>query len=274
MKTKAALAIFGLLLGYLATSLFSDDSPDLDLRQSRPDSPPTQTDSPSQTVVPSERASSSSPKLDRLALEETLQTPNKWAEERQIKERIRSKAALKFLTTKLNLDEEQTRLLQDYFEKNLALIDEENLMATFEGTKLDQIMAENLSPAQTEAYQELKARKQADQIDASSLRKLDQLDFLDLNQDQKDAVYDQFYNDAVSSSDNDGNPTRLFPPISRFDSLKRIDPTLYPSPGETADARTARLQRRQENLDRRLEMLRPVLDEAQFSRYRNYLEKR
>lgn len=287
MKAKtifsAASIVLGFLLGWL---LFLKDSGTPNSAEvhktklsSRVSSPSSESTSPEeQSVVESER------NFAETREEENQQRRDLWervkekrAQARREKERIRSQGSLAFLVNELSLTEVQEAMLRSYFDQNIAEIETRGSEKTFEGERLDEILRGSLSPSQANVYADLKEKKRSTGVEAEALRKLTKLDFLDLRPEQRDSIYDDLY--AQTDETLTSSEIELFPPSRGLtDNSDPEDLKIFLNYGATEDesdeAKATRLEIRQQEIDNRVDSLRPFLEKTQLERYRRHLESR
>lgn len=291
MKAKiifsAASIALGFLLGWLLFLKDSGTPNSVEVHKtklsSRVSSPSSDSTSPEeQSVVESQRNFAEALEEENQLTDQQRRdlwerVKEKRAQARREKERIRSQGSLGFLVSELSLTEAQEAMLRSYFDQNIAEIETRGSEKTFEGERLDEILRGFLSPSQADIYADLREKKRSTGVEAEALRKLTKLDFLDLRPEQRDSIYDDLY--AQTDETLTSSEIELFPPSRGLtDNSDPEDLKIFLNYGATEDesdeAKATRLEIRQQEIDNRVDSLRPFLEKTQLERYRRHLESR
>jgi len=220
------------------------------------------------------------------------------AERQKNKEEVR----IQKLVDRLGLTDAQADKLRAYFAKNREEL--EALMADGDWRKmrqltkslgddaLDAALADILTDDQKTAYEEMKQRDLANKVEARAYRDLATIQgILDLNPAQKDQVYAILHKDAAQKTESnpeansiiatitegiglDINPDDLGIGFSAFQSfVDRAEDGEQPSEDRGEILQSIRDNQQQE-IDNKVELLAPVLDEGKGEAYRTHPEPR
>lgn len=201
------------------------------------------------------------------------------------------------LVAQLNLTDGQEAALRKATESRLEGFkklfgkdgDPSQLGELMQSDGIDEALVDILTTEQVEEHKAVKKRERANRVEARALQELARLSDLDLTQDQKDAAYDIFYQQAEESV-GDGTPaqgmlsvvTDGFGIEVNSDALD-LPTAVIPANDDVASGtaksdpqtlmRVAR-ERMEQRINERVNSLRPVLSEAQLEQYQRSLELR
>lgn len=158
------------------------------------------------------------------------------------------------------------------------------LSGVFSGNTVDEAISGLLTVEQKEAHEALQKREYSNKVEARALKELAKLSALDLSPEQKDQVYDLLYKEAETSIDARANgPGGAV--ITLTDGMG-LDPDDLGIPeglitgaaeGGTMNPQEmmAKMkQSREEDINRKVEALRPILNDQQLEQYRNDLQRK
>ncbi len=199
---------------------------------------------------------------------------------KRFKDRLDSK--ITDMVKELNLNAEQAKALRafygDYFDdinmSNLGSLmkDKEKMKETaalLRGDGLGEYMEDHLSPDQLESFNAMQERKKENEIESLALKDLAKFQkSLDLNQDQKDAMYDLLIEDAekklAERSDQEVVMNAIMPGIG--DVISQVGQGLNLGKlGQKTEAQ-------QKEIDDQVQRMSTVLNESQLEKYRENLE--
>ena len=221
------------------------------------------------------------------------------AERQKNKEEVR----IQKLVDRLGLTDAQADKLRAYFAKNREEL--EALMADGDWRKmrqltktlgddaLDAALADILTDDQKTAYEEMKQRDLANKVEARAYRDLATIQgILDLNPAQKDQVYAILHKDAAQKTESNPEANSIIATITEGIGLDinpddlgigfsgAIQSFVHRAGGgeQPSEDRDDFLQsirdNQQQEIDNKVELLAPVLDEGQEETYRTHLETR
>jgi len=220
---------------------------------------------------------------------------------KMMKERQKAKfdARIAVLVDKLKLTPEQEAKLRAHFDERLEKIggiwspgdkgspsDPAEFASLLTDDGMDDMLAGILTPEQAEEHDALKKRERDNKIEASALKNLAKLSFLDMSQEQKDAAYDILYSQAETSVDKKSPGSAMMSLVTSGMGIELDAEDLGVSglvdvqlDGETNSTDPGDLMARMKEsqarkVDEKVEALRPVLDEKQLEQYRNHLESK
>jgi Spy/CpxP family protein refolding chaperone len=205
------------------------------------------------------------------------------------KQKAKLEARIALLVDKLNLtpaQEAKLRALADTFnsdaeDKDSNLTDFASLLTD---EKMDSTLAGILTPEQKEEYDALKNRETINKVEASALKNLAKLSFLDMSQEQKDAAYEILHSEAKTSVGKNSPASDMMSIVSssvgvEIDAdaldLSGIADAQFNTENGTTDPNDmmARMKESQaKRINDKVEALRPILDEKQLKQYRAHLE--
>ncbi|MFM1558470.1 MAG: Spy/CpxP family protein refolding chaperone [Roseibacillus sp.] len=221
------------------------------------------------------------------------------------RQKSKEDAQIKKLVDRLGLTDTQADQLRAYFAKNREEL--EALMADGDGdwrkmrelTKslgddaLDAALADILTDDQKTAYEEMKQRDLANKVEARAYRDLATIQgILDLNPEQKDQVYEILHKDAAQRVESNREANAIVTTITEGLGLdinpedlgigfsgaiqsfvNRAEDGEQPSE-DRGEILQAMRDNRQQEIDNKVELLAPVLDDGQEDAYRTHLETR
>lgn len=224
----------------------------------------------------------------------------KMMEDRQ---RSKEEAKIKKLIDRLGLTDAQAEKLRARFAKNREELTA--LMSSGEGDwtrikeltkalgddQLDDALADILTDEQKDAYEEMKERDLANRVEARAYKDLAQIQgVLDLNPDQKDQVYEILHKQAAENVNSNKDANAIVASITEGFGLNinpedlgigvsgaiqgvinRASNGEQPSE-DRGEMMQAMQESRQREIDTKVELLAPVLDDGQEETYRNHLE--
>lgn len=269
-------------------------------KKTSPSSSPEKREVSERTIVESDRdLKEAGAPLESDEIEKTVnEMQNRMV--KMIEKRLMAKmdAKISKLVAQLNLTPEQEASLrkaakeksgkvEDLLSGNIAP-SQLNDMRKEDGIK--EALADILTPEQKEQYDEVQKRELANKVEAKALQGLAKLSNLDLSQEQKDAAYDILYKQAettVTSTEESG-ATGMISMITegmgiQLDSYALgISSSFVPNPADIVNGEIEQPdpqkimaqaeERRTEQIEQKVEALRPVLNENQLSQYRKDLE--
>ena len=208
------------------------------------------------------------------------QAMNQMPDPAQIKQQMVNKEREKFenrfakLTTELNLSPEQQAKIRATMEKSLKKMaaDETKDLSELKKTDgLDEVTAAALDEEQMASFTAIKAKERQNRIDSKALKSLAELTpVLDLNEEQKDAVYGVLSEQAAKQQDGERASGMIGAPNSEGTvSRAMVDSEL---PDSILDHLMSPddLKKRNEG---KIEAMRSVLNEQQLQQYITHLEK-
>ena len=225
---------------------------------------------------------------------ETKKMTDQWSDMLKKKQQAKSDARLAVLVDKLNLTPEQEAKLRAHFDKQVedlgtifggdGITNPGEITKSLTGDGLEDLLAEVLTPEQAEAHTELKKRERENKIEASALKNLAKLSFLDMSQEQKDAAYDILYENAETSVDKKSPGSAMVTMMTSgmgieidtddlgFSGL--MDGQLNGAEGATepGDIMAKMKEAQAQKIEEKVEALKPVLDDKQLEQYRKHLE--
>ncbi len=221
------------------------------------------------------------------------------------RQKNKEEATIQKLVDRLGLTDAQADKIRAYFAKNREEL--EALMADGDGdwrkmrrlTKslgddaLDSALADILTDEQKTAYEEMKQRDLANKVEARAYRDLATIQgILDLNPEQKDQVYAILHKDAAQKTESNREANSIVATITEGIGLdinpddlgigfsgaiqsfvNRAEDGEPPSENRGEILQSIRDNQQQE-IDNKVELLAPVLDEGQEDAYRTHLETR
>ena len=221
------------------------------------------------------------------------------------RQKNKEEATIQKLVDRLGLTDAQADKLRAYFAKNREEL--EALMADGDGdwrkmrrlTKslgddaLDSALADILTDEQKTAHEEMKQRDLANKVEARAYRDLATIQgILDLNPEQKDQVYAILHKDAAQKTESNREANSIVATITEGIGLdinpddlgigfsgaiqsfvNRAENGEQPSENRGEILQSIRDNQQQE-IDNKVELLAPVLDEGQEDAYRTHLETR
>lgn len=200
------------------------------------------------------------------------------------------------LVEKLGLDPAQEEQLRAHYATKLEAYEElmgggfENFrdmnsiekMASITGDgDLDGALAGILSPEQSEEYSALKQRERTNKVEAAAMQKMASLQSsLDLDEAQKDAVYEILHADAEKSVDNSSPISGMlsqfgggFINASNSQAIEDRMKIEMETEGMDQETKKARMEEsRQKRIDEKVNRFDGVLSEPQLKQYRKQLE--
>jgi len=216
--------------------------------------------------------------------------------------RKKSTAKVAELAEKLGLSAQQAEALQAYFDNKIADItgdpdDEESMPDILALSKLqtsksiDAALADILTDEQATAYEELKANERNRQVESRAYKDLARVNsVLDLNDDQKNAVYDILYEQAakkVDKSDDAGSAMTMVMNGHGIDidvddlglggiigSATALDSNGDPGPRSREDIMKSMREQNQKRINDQVGRLAPALTPEQAEQYRKHLESK
>ncbi|GAA5478190.1 hypothetical protein [Haloferula helveola] len=200
------------------------------------------------------------------------------------------------LVAALGLDAGQEAELRTFFDKRRRALtamwaggDAEKGMEAMREDKLDDFLADLLSPDQHETYDELKATERSREVEAAALKDLAGITrSVDLRPDQRDAVYDILHKEAAErierrAESGQGSMMTMFGNEIGFGSetdfmdFSGVFEGMDEGNGEVPDQQ-AIVQRireaQQKKIDEQVGRFEGVLDEGQLTKYRETLESK
>lgn len=221
------------------------------------------------------------------------------------RQKNKEEATIQKLVDRLGLTDAQADKIRAYFAKNREEL--EALMADGDGdwrkmrrlTKslgddaLDSALADILTDEQKTAHEEMKQRDLANKVEARAYRDLATIQgILDLNPEQKDQVYAILHKDAAQKTESNREANSIVATITEGIGLdinpddlgigfsgaiqsfvNRAEDGEQPSENRGEILQSIRDNQQQE-IDNKVELLAPVLDEGQEDAYRTHLETR
>ncbi len=137
---------------------------------------------------------------------------------------------------------------------------------------MDEVTAAALSEEQKLSFAAIKSKERQNRIDSKALKSLaDLTPVLDLNEEQKDAVYGVLSEQAAKQQDGEGLSGVIGIPNSEGMTIRTMGGSELPDSILEQLGSPDDLKKRN---DGRVEAMRPVLDEHQLQQYRTYLEKK
>lgn len=310
MKNSALLAIICIGLGFAAGWIAKPDpKPEPEVASvDKPDTKPTRTINKS----PNENPEDSKEGKTRMrsfivggnSQEEELDPETKGAmdnfsEMMKKNQMAKLDARIAILVDKLNLTPGQEAQLRAAMEKHVDAMsgifdpgqasgpaNPKDMASLLAGDGLEDTLASILTPEQEEAYDALKKRERENKVEASALKNLAKLSFLDLSQEQKDAAYDILYSEAEKSADN-GSPGNVMMSVMtsgmgiELDAddlgLSGIMDAQFEGDADSTNPGDimARMKEAQaKKIDEKVNALSSVLDEQQQEQYRKHLESK
>ena len=286
-----------------------------DRTTSRPDRPEKEEGKKPKTVVRTMRVNGEEVEMDENAENQV----NEWQE--RMKKRTMDRQKKQFdlrlakLVKELNLTPAQEAALRKKFEEALkkmgdgwqgmdGLDGKEGLARMKEYARLKNGGAEKdalaslLNDEQKEAYEKMTQREHHNKVEARAMKDLAKLSFLDMAQEQKDAVYEILYKQADERVSNPSDGSIMMSMTSEatgFDldidegmatGMITMMTDLEGAVGEggeggegagevnQADIMTRIREQQQRAVDEKVELLAPVLDDEQEAAYREHLQSR
>ena len=215
------------------------------------------------------------------------------------KQRAKFDARIAVLVDKLNLTPAQEAELRAQMEKQLESVGDifnpgvrggasspMDIASLLTGDGMDDTLADILTPEQEEEYDALKKRERDNKVEASALKNLAKLSFLDMSQEQKDAAYDILYSQAETSADKKSPASAMMSVVTSGMGIELdvddlglsgiADAQIGGEPRSTdpGDIMARMKENQARKLDEKVEALRPVLDEKQLEQYRQHLESK
>jgi len=198
------------------------------------------------------------------------------------------------LSSKLELNATQQQEIKELLEAQIKDIVKEDTtqgLVSFDldGKKLaDQLLTDIMTDEQKIRYEALKERERESAIDSKALQNLAGINkLLDLNEDQKDNVYEILYKQATKTIDKPTDQTGgYFSMTSSSDGVEVVSDTFgigkildqqrktMKKNGTKTDSATLRemaTDGANQNINARLDELKTVLDDSQIEQYRKHL---
>lgn len=204
------------------------------------------------------------------------------------------------IVKELGLDATQEKALRAYSDERLDILCSADRMdsfrtpealkamaATTRGDGMSDYMKDFLSEEQMEELETYQKRQKNNKIEARAMKKLANLQTaLDLNDDQRDAVYSILVEDIDKSTANRSDAHVVFDGFINggrdrfeldFDDLSLRKVTNVPLSLKVSADNQARIlaemnEKRTKEIDAKVERMASVLDDAQLKQYRNVLE--
>lgn len=210
----------------------------------------------------------------------------------------KEEAAIKKLIEKLGLTDAQAAKLRAKLASNrerlAALAETEgggirgirDFTRTLNNDHLDEALADILTDDQRTAYDEMKQRERQNKVEASAYKELAKVQgVLDLSGEQKDQVYQLLHDQADQSMDTNKDANAIVASVtegfgvdlgSGFATaiqgfINQSDNGEEPTQ-DRAQILQAMQESRQKEIDSKVELLAPVLDDQQEVSYREHLE--
>jgi hypothetical protein len=237
----------------------------------------------------------------------TMGRPNLAMQERfenMIVDQARKKSSAKVaeLAEKLGLSAQQAAALQAHFDNEIADItgdpnsqdgmpDMLALSKLQTNKSIDAALADILTDEQATAYEELKTNERNRQVESRAYKDLARVNsVLDLNDDQKNAVYDILYEQAagkVDKSDDAGSAMAMVMNGHGIDidvddiglggiieSATALDSNGDPGQMSREDIRQSMREQNQKRINDQVDRLAPALTPEQAEQYRKHLESK
>lgn len=309
MKSPVILSILciglGIAIGWIvkpdpeapSSDVAKAKTPEASNRKDPPASKPPVTES-DRTTTPSVRVVGGGPQeeISEEQREEMEKYQSRFGDMMKKRRMAKLDARISKLVAQLNLTPDQEAALRKAAEENVAGIDS-MMSGDFDPSQLsgltgegglDDALAEILTDEQKEEHEALKKRELANKVEARALKNLAKLSNLDMTQEQKDAAYDILYKQAEETVGQESPANGIFTAVTEGFGIEldaadigidfgAIGAEAYEDAknGETPDQGDimARLKEsQQKQIDKKVEALRPVLDDAQLEQYRKSLE--
>lgn len=202
------------------------------------------------------------------------------------------------LVEELGLDEGQRAELEEYFAAQVALASglmgggegagdpmaSMKALQALEGKNLGEMLADVLTPAQTELWEKSEKERTERVADSGALKNLAKLnEVLTLREEQRDAIYDHFYQKSIDRETETGARAGMGSMISTFTSELgvEVDASLFEggmpdlsNATNTQERMAAMREHRDQQIEEQVEELAPLLDEEQQNDYREHLKSR
>lgn len=201
----------------------------------------------------------------------------KWHASVMKRQNAKFEARLAKLAKELDLSPEQIAQLRKVWEDEVATLGEgpeafmemQKLNALLTGNGLDEDLANILSEDQGEQYEELKEQEFANKVESTALKNLAKLSFLNLRDEQKDAVMGILYEQAEASAKTES------PLDAMVGAISTMGGGLSDSMGGSGDAASlielSGISSGGLSNEEKIESLAPVLDPEQLEEYRTSL---
>lgn len=201
------------------------------------------------------------------------------------------------LVEELGLDESQRAELEKYFAEQVALASglmggegagdpmaSMKALQALEGKNLDEMLAGVLTPEQMEIWEKSETERTERVADSGALKELAKLnEVMTLREEQREAVYDHFYQKSINRETETGARAGMGSMISTITSELgvEVDPSLFEggmpdlSAATTSQERIAAMrEHRDQQIEEQVKELAPLLDEQQQNDYREHLKSR
>ncbi len=312
MKNTIILSLVCLGLGF-AAGWVAKPAPDFSTAAA-PDTTPAKSESRRSTNPPASSATESDRKktslnsfviggddqikeFDAETRQAMANSQKQWGEMFKKRQMDKIDARIAKLTTELNLTPAQQAELRKLLETKSKGM-ESMLSGTGDMSKVgdlaslmnggvDEALKGLLTPEQEEAHEALQKRELANKVEASALKNLAKLSYLDLSQEQKDAAYDILYADAEKSAGKTSSQNAMVSAMTEGMGIELDMEDLgisgalemenagnsseRPNP---ADIMAKMKESQAKRVAEKVEALRPVLNETQLEAYRKNLESK
>lgn len=308
LLSTLCLAI-GAALGWFAKPAASP--PESSAQSQSEETNPKSTAGASTQATPSSRGTTSSSRKTPADQEETTgeKGTQSGAIDSRMSEMLKKRQQQKFdariakLVTELNLTPAQETDLRNILAAQIEGLDRlesgdldpgtlAGLSGLISGTSVDEALAGLLTDDQKEAHEALQKREHGNKVEARALKELAKLSSLDLTPEQKDQVYDILFKEAETSVDARANSPESTMIAALTDGMGiELDPddlgipeglitgSIIDGAGEGGATNPQEFmekmkQSREEGITRKVEALRPVLNDKQLEQYRNDLQRK
>ncbi|MGJ8697852.1 MAG: hypothetical protein ACSHYF_16155 [Verrucomicrobiaceae bacterium] len=307
MKNTALAALGGIALGFAAgwfgkptsTAQAPEESKVVVNTGDNPSSVTQRPDSadsrPSKTAIRDEAHHTADDSMDPEIAEQVDAHQDQFSKMLKKRQRDKFDARIAKLVKELSLTPAQADQLKALWNDDLdfeslmgtggddAVKAAEDLAALMNGTALDEPLAAMLSPEQKEAYDALKQREHDNRVESRALKSLSKLSFLDLRDDQKDAVMEILYEQAETAEKKPSSASAMMSLIGDgfgvemdFDDLGLGDIMAQQMEGNEPEGDPAAIMKAamDKRIDEKVTALTPVLDQDQLAQYRQHLESK
>ena len=205
-----------------------------------------------------------------------MQIPDPAQMKQQMIDNERGKFENRFakLTTELNLSPEQQAKIRAAIEKSLKEMangEMKDLPELMKAGGLDEVTTATLNEEQKASFAAIKAKERQNRIDSKALKSLaDLTPVLDLNEEQKDAVYGVLSEQAAKQQDGERLSGSIGVPNSGGTSVRGMGDSELPD--SILDHLLSPDDLKKQN-DGKIAAMRPVLTEQQLQQYITHLEK-
>ena len=224
----------------------------------------------SDRIVPAEG------KVESMVKQAMNQMPDQAQMRKQMIEKEREKFESRFakLTTELNLSSQQQAKIRAAIEKSLKEMangEMKDLPELMKAGGLDEVTTATLNEEQKASFAAIKAKERQNRIDSKALKSLAVLTpVLDLNEEQKDAVYGVLSEQAAKQQDGERLSGSIGVPNSEGMSVRAMGDIELPD--SILDHLMSPDDLKKQN-DGKIAAMRPVLTEQQLQLYITHLEK-